>query len=76
MTAPSWVDSALCAQTDPSDEVWFPGKGQSTSTARRICRLCPVQDECRAEALADPSLTHGVWGGTTPKMRQQLRVAS
>ena len=43
----SWQYQALCAQADP--ELFFPElKGSSYEVARRICRACPVIDQCRA----------------------------
>lgn len=48
--AERWYELAVCAQTDP--EVFFPGPRANAMPARRICRACPVQAECLAEALA------------------------
>ncbi|MGL4174308.1 MAG: WhiB family transcriptional regulator [Actinomycetota bacterium] len=67
---PSWHASALCAQTDP--EVFFPEKGASSAAARRVCAVCPVELECRAEAM-DRREPFGVWGGTTEADRRRLR---
>jgi len=33
---------ALCAQTGPDDETWFPLEGGSVRDAKRICRRCPL----------------------------------
>lgn len=70
LTPYAWTDSARCAETDP--ELFFPENRYETATARRICRGCPVRQQCLDTALADSSLT-GVWGGTTPEERRILR---
>jgi WhiB family redox-sensing transcriptional regulator len=36
--------------------------------AKAICRLCPVLEQCRAFAHADPGL-EGIWGGETQAER-------
>jgi WhiB family redox-sensing transcriptional regulator len=49
---------------------WF-----ATSTRRRairICGRCPVRVECLAFAL-DQHEAGGVWGGTTPADRRDMR---
>lgn len=69
-----WMDSALCAQTDP--ETWFPEAGGNYRTAKTICGHCPVQRECEAHAArleggsAHPG-RHGAWAGATPRNRAQ-----
>lgn len=60
---PDWHASALCAQTDPA--LFWPGVGESTAPAKRICRRCPVRESCLADALADAAadrLGYGRWG--------------
>lgn len=67
-----WAEDALCAQVDYG--LFFPDTGAhgTVAMAKRICARCPVQTQC-----LDYALTHmerfGVWGGTSPKQRQQLR---
>ncbi len=80
-TAPAtpgrWADRALCAQADP--DAWFPGNGQRAlaATATRICGHCPVRPQCLDYALSGADtwagITTGIWGGTTPQQRAQLR---
>jgi WhiB family redox-sensing transcriptional regulator len=36
-----WAEQALCGQADP--DAWFPGKGETTAAAKRICAGCPVR---------------------------------
>jgi WhiB family transcriptional regulator, redox-sensing transcriptional regulator len=72
-----WAELALCAQADP--DAWFPAKGQhaSAKTATRICRACPVRVQCLDYALSGADtlggIATGIWGGTTPHERDQLR---
>jgi WhiB family redox-sensing transcriptional regulator len=65
----AWRDLALCAQTDP--EIFFPGKGESATPAKRVCAACPVQTQCLAAGLAR-SERFGVWGGATERDRRRL----
>jgi WhiB family redox-sensing transcriptional regulator len=39
--------------------------------AKRICRGCPVRNECLADAL-DNRIEFGVWGGMTERERRAL----
>jgi WhiB family redox-sensing transcriptional regulator len=76
-----WADRALCAETDP--ELWFSERtpayttvdGDKTSTAKAICRRCPVAEPCLAYAMADPHL-EGIWGGLTDRERARARGRS
>lgn len=51
---------------------FFPGRGRSPALAKAIWATCPVQWECLAYALDDPTVT-GVWGGTTDHERATRR---
>jgi WhiB family transcriptional regulator, redox-sensing transcriptional regulator len=72
-----WAERALCAQADP--DAWFPDKGhyELTQLARRICARCPVRAQCLEYALSGADtwggIATGIWGGTTPQERDQLR---
>ncbi len=49
--------------------------GNITEQAReavRICRTCPVVEECRAYAVKNSYAT-GIWGGTTRADRNRIR---
>jgi len=70
-TTRNWVDGAACAQTDP--ELFFPEKGQPPAKAKLVCLRCPVKQQCLEYALTSPVRVDGIWGGTTPKQRQELR---
>jgi WhiB family redox-sensing transcriptional regulator len=68
--APKWQEDARCAQSDP--EAWFPEKGGSDAAAKKICKGCPVKDECLDWALTHDE-QHGVWGGLSGPERKQLK---
>lgn len=70
---PAWMDSASCAQTGDPD-AWFPGMGQTSHLAVRICQACPVREMCAEYAIADPSL-EGTWAGMSSLTRQRIRTA-
>jgi Transcription factor WhiB len=59
---PDWRGASLCGQSDP--DAWYPEKGGSVREVRRICRRCPVREQCLADGLAAEE-AHGVWGGLT-----------
>jgi WhiB family redox-sensing transcriptional regulator len=73
----AWTEFALCAQADP--DAWFPQRGGTTATARRICGACPVRAQCLDYALSGADTWHGIssgiWGGTTPRQRAVVRRA-
>ena len=69
----AWRADALCASTDP--EIWFGTKAHPAKTrwAKRACLRCPSLDPCADYALADPSVTDGVWGALTASDRREIR---
>lgn len=71
MSSEPWQLSALCAQVDP--EIFFVVAGGNPRPAQQVCLQCPVRNECLQYAL-DLQIDSGVWGGTTPDMRQRLRT--
>lgn len=66
---PEWMGDALCAQTDP--EAFFPEKGGSTRSAKRICGLCTVREECLEYAIANEE-RFGIWGGLSERERRRI----
>ena len=63
-----WQDHAVCATTDP--DAFYPPNGDDYAVPRRVCLGCPVRLECLLDGLNEE---HGMWGGTTPDERHQLR---
>ena len=69
-----WRDDAACRGCDP--ELFFPDTGATAaaraqiSTAKRVCRRCPVTLTCLTWALAGGQA--GIWGGTTEHERHRL----
>ena len=72
MPRTAWQIDGLCAQTDP--ESFYPDKGKPADAARRVCRRCPVQDDCLTWAL-ETNEQFGVWGGLTANQRREMRRA-
>lgn len=68
-----WMESGLCAQTDP--ELQFPEKGGSAHPGKTICRACPVAAECLEYALKTAQ-QDGIWGGYTARERLRMRRAA
>lgn len=69
----SWMDAALCAQTDP-ELFHAEGQGCSYRDARTVCGACPVRLECEqyAQALegdASKATRYGMWGAKGPHSR-------
>lgn len=71
LTDRDWHLDALCTQTDP--ELWFPDTGEHAIEAKKICHQCPAQHPCREQAIRDYE-PYGIWGGTSPKERRQIRT--
>ncbi len=70
-----WMNSAVCAQTDPDAFVELVNQRAYAREARRICASCPVKQPCLDDALADPAAI-GLRGGTTEKRRRTIRAAA
>ncbi|MGI8682041.1 MAG: WhiB family transcriptional regulator [Mycobacteriales bacterium] len=67
-----WMRQAVCASTGGADD-WFPSQGEANRAAKRVCRGCPVQQECLDYALRRGEVHFGIYGGTTPTTRQRMR---
>lgn len=63
-----WTAEALCASGDP-DRLFVTGAAQRE--AAKLCRDCPVQMQCLADAL-DNQVEFGVWGGLTERQRRAV----
>lgn len=64
------LPGALCKEQDPG--LWFPRPGGSMDKAKAVCRTCPARMPCLNWAI-EADERDGVWGGTTPDERAQLR---
>jgi len=62
-----WMEQAACRSSDPS--VFFPNRGDSTEDAKKICRECPVRQECLDHAIEKREL-QGVWGALSVRERR------
>jgi WhiB family transcriptional regulator, redox-sensing transcriptional regulator len=71
---PGWIERAACRGkgTDPFFEDSATAGGGLYRTARELCALCAVREDCLAHALAFPEL-YGMWGGTSERERVKLR---
>jgi WhiB family redox-sensing transcriptional regulator len=53
------------------------GEHASAKIAIRVCEHCPVRVQCLDYALSGADtwggIATGIWGGTTPQQRNQLR---
>lgn len=69
--ADDWRGRAECRNHDA--ELFFYDGAQSANVAvaKRICRSCPVLDQCRAWVAANPQ-GFGVWAGMTSNERRAL----
>ncbi len=69
-----WVEESKCG---PATAHLFNAFGngwaaaQRTHEAKRICKRCPVQDECLEYALK-ARIRVGVWGGLSAKERDEI----
>ena len=73
--ADDWREFSACNAADP--EVFFPIGTTGTAleqieTAKRICEVCAVTEECLEFALAT-NQESGIWGGTIEEERRKLR---
>jgi WhiB family redox-sensing transcriptional regulator len=74
----NWRQLAACRGLDveifyaPEETRGGPAKREALRTAKRVCRHCPVIDECRVWAL-DTAEHYGIWGGLTAAERARRR---
>lgn len=69
-----WMKRGACYGRVPRS-VFFPTRGQDTEPAKRVCRACPVADDCREYAITAGQMLKGIWGGTSERERRQIRNA-
>lgn len=66
-----WWHHATCAGI--GSDLFFVDKGDSTHDAKRACGMCPVREQCLADALCD-DVEYGIFGGLSPMARRPLRA--
>lgn len=73
----------MCATFPEAMRLFFPGGHSYTGAAWdkpiRVCRRCPVRQECLDDALSMEGAVsvwyrHGVFGGTAPQERYAMSV--
>jgi WhiB family redox-sensing transcriptional regulator len=69
-TSEEWKLDGVCRTVDP--DLWFPEIHQTGAAAKKLCRTCPVIDECLQYAL-DNGEAYGVWGGMGSTERKLIR---
>jgi WhiB family redox-sensing transcriptional regulator len=70
MREPAKYEAPLCAEVDP--ELFFPEKGDNLNKiVRTLCSMCDHKIECAEWGIKHESF--GIWGGLTPRERQQIR---
>jgi WhiB family transcriptional regulator, redox-sensing transcriptional regulator len=73
---------ADCSDSGLSPDDWYPvslpadAARQEAAAALSVCARCPVREECLELALRSWKVGQfGVWGGTVPAERRELRTA-
>lgn len=69
-----WMARGAC-QGHLQPELWWPETSDPALAqhALAICGTCDVVDDCLEYAMTNNE-TAGIWGGTTPVMRQFIRI--
>lgn len=80
-----WMDQAACNGQDT--EQFFPDRRrtnrQELRIRTRLCRTCPVVEECLEFALTTKTVTgndrevewiQGIWGNTDDSQRERIRL--
>jgi WhiB family transcriptional regulator, redox-sensing transcriptional regulator len=65
----AWMLQGDCRGADT--RAFFPSNGLGVEAAQRICRGCPVQNECLEYALLN-RIEQGVWGGASERERRRI----
>lgn len=70
----AWQSHAACRDA-PDPDIFFPAKGEHGDQAKEVCATCPVTAPCLDFALkiSQGTYDHGIYGGTTPGERSELR---
>ena len=65
----AWMLRACCRGANTRE--FFPSNGLGVEAAQRICRTCPVREECLEYALQH-HIEQGVWGGASERERRRI----
>jgi WhiB family transcriptional regulator, redox-sensing transcriptional regulator len=75
------IAQAACSTSGLSPDAWYPVSGpakvarREAADALAVCAGCRVREECLELALRSGAVgQHGVWGGTVPAERRELRA--
>jgi len=66
-----WQKHAACRGADP--DLFYPGRGGDSTTAKKICDTCPVAAECLQHAI-EIGERSGIWGGLSERQRRRRRA--
>ena len=79
---PAWVDQAACVGL-PSEYFFLDEREETVPRFSHhkekllpgiaVCQGCPVLEQCREEAVMNPSLDSGIRGGMTTNERRKER---
>lgn len=67
MSDEEWQERAACAGKDP--EWWFSVVPEEQAEAKRICRGCPVRDDCIRTSF-ERQEEYGIWGAIEERDRR------
>lgn len=68
---PTFMDGREeCAKVDP--DLFYDLEAGKKRAARKVCARCELRDPCLAWAL-ETRQEFGIWAGTTPSQRRELR---
>jgi WhiB family transcriptional regulator, redox-sensing transcriptional regulator len=65
----AWMLQGSCRGSQT--RAFFPSDGSGVESAQRICRTCPVREECLEYALRH-HIDQGVWGGASERERRRI----
>lgn len=77
MRSPMQYEDPVCADIKGVDTLFYPETSISSvlvgiyTEARRLCNACQHINECAEWGITYEM--HGVWGGLSPKEREQIR---
>lgn len=65
----AWQEFAACKGLDT--DVFFPLTEEEATSAKEICKSCPVSEICLEHALQSRE-REGIWGGATERERRRI----